>query len=67
MKMNHIIVLNALMCLAILQYLIYEAPIELADLPLFLLLMSCAALITGLLLFSSGYNPFTLKRRAKND
>ncbi len=65
MRMNHIIALNALMCLAIELYLIYRAPIEFSDLPLFLLLIFCAALITGVNLFLSGYNPFTLNRRAK--
>nr|DAF88488.1 MAG TPA: hypothetical protein [Inoviridae sp. ctNqM18] len=53
------------MCLAITLYMIYRAPIEFSDLPLFLLLMFCAALITGVNLFLSGYNPFTLNRRAK--
>lgn len=65
MRMNHIIALNALMCLAITLYLIYRAPIEFSDLPLFLLLIFCAALITGVNLFLSGYNPFTLNRRVK--
>ncbi len=63
--MNHIIALNALMCLSITLYLIYRAPIEFSDLPLFLLLIFCAALITGVNLFLSGYNPFTLNRRVK--
>jgi hypothetical protein len=46
-RINNIIALNALMCLAITLYMIYRAPIEFSDLPLFLLLMFCAALITG--------------------
>lgn len=65
MRINNIIALNALMCLAITLYMIYRAPIEFSDLPLFLLLMFCAALITGVILFLSGYNPLTLNRRAK--
>lgn len=64
MRINNIIALNALMCLAITLYMIYRAPIV-SDLPLFLLLMFCAALITGVILFLSGYNPLTLNRRAK--
>lgn len=65
MRINNIIALNALMCLVITLYMIYRAPIEFSDLPLFLLLMFCAALITGVVLFLSGYNPLTLNRRAK--